>query len=375
MKSHYEVLDGLRGTAALSVLLFHVMELTTADVAHNPLRHAHLAVDFFFALSGFVLGYAYDARLSASASPERRLDLKGFFLRRLIRLHPMVLVSMSWGLITFLFDPYVGHDPSGPNHLSPGMLTLIFGLSLLLLPSPQVPYRFGETHSLDGPAWTLFQEYVANVAYALFGSRLSRRTLGLLCILAAIAVMVTALHFGNLSTGWDWKTFWAAFVRLTYPFFMGLLLYRLNVRGNLPHAYIWLSLLLLAVFTAPAFGRFDGLYEAFCVIVVFPLTIYLGTGTRRLDGFAGRLCRFTGRLSYPVYIVHYPALYVFAHWLWKTHPSSSRVWTVAILLVLGDICAAWLLLKYYDEPLRAYLTRKLMARSNERAPNPVLSEA
>lgn len=97
MKSHFEVLDGLRGTAALSVLLFHILEITTPDVAHNPLRHAHLAVDFFFALSGFVLGHAYDARLAVGANPGRRLSVKNFLLRRLIRLHPMGIVAMTLG--------------------------------------------------------------------------------------------------------------------------------------------------------------------------------------------------------------------------------------------------------------------------------------
>lgn len=154
-RPHFEVLDGLRGTAALSVLLFHILEITTSDPAHNPLRHAHLAVDFFFALSGFVLGHAYDARLSATAAPGLRLDVKGFFIRRLIRLHPMVILSMSIGLLSFLLDPYVGSGPVVGIQISASMLAIVFALSLLLLPSPCLPYRFGETHSLDPPAWTL----------------------------------------------------------------------------------------------------------------------------------------------------------------------------------------------------------------------------
>jgi peptidoglycan/LPS O-acetylase OafA/YrhL len=365
VKTHFEILDGLRGTAAFCVLLFHILEITTPDVAHNPLRHAHLAVDFFFALSGFVLGHAYDERLSARAAPERRLDLKSFFLRRLIRLHPMVIVAMTFGLLAFLFDPFVGSAPVVGNQVSLGMLALVFGLSLLLLPSPCLPHRFAETHSLDSPAWTLFQEYLANVAYGLFGSRLSRRALAVLCALSAIAVMLTALHFGNLSTGWGWSNFWAAFVRVTYPFFAGLLLYRLDIRVTLRHSYVWLSLLLVALFTAPDLGRFTGIYEALCVIVVFPLTICLGTGVARLSGVIGRLCRFTGRLSYPLYIIHYPAIYVFAHWVWSRHPSTMRLWLVSALLYVGITFAAWCLLRYYDEPLRKYLSRKLAAASDE----------
>jgi len=141
LKSHLEVLDGLRGTAALSVLLFHIMEITSADVAHNPLRHAHLAVDFFFALSGFVLGHAYDARLSHCAAPGARLTLKAFYLRRLIRLHPMVLVSMVIGLLGYVFDPYVGSGPVIGTQVSRGVLILVFALNMLLLPAPILPNR------------------------------------------------------------------------------------------------------------------------------------------------------------------------------------------------------------------------------------------
>ena len=190
----------------------------------------------------------------------------------------------------------------------------------------------------------------------------------MLCAIGALALVLTALHFGNLGTGWSWSTFWAAPVRLIYPFFAGLLLYRLGIRIALRHSYVWLSLLLVALFTAPALGRFDALYEALCVIVIFPVAILLGTAITRADGFTGTLCRLSGRLSYPVYIIHYPAIYVFAHWVWKMHPSAPRLWLVASLLCAGVIFAAWLLLKYYDEPLRAYLTRRLTAVSVPASP-------
>jgi peptidoglycan/LPS O-acetylase OafA/YrhL len=358
-KTHFEVLDGLRGTAALSVLLFHILEITAPDLARNPLRHAHLAVDFFFALSGFVLGHAYDARMSPAVGIPARLSLRGFFLRRLVRLHPMVIVSTIFGLLAFVFDPYV--EPG--TGVSMSTLMLVFGLSVLLLPSPSLPNRFGETHSLNGPAWTLFQEYVANVAYGLFAHRLSNRTLGVVCAISSVAVLLTALHFGHLGTGWAWDGFWAAFVRVTYPFCAGLLLYRLNLRIRLPHSYLWLSLLLLAVFMAPLFGRFNGLYEALCVIAVFPLTIGLGAGIAKMQGALGTLCRFTGRLSYPLYIIHYPAVYVFAHWKWQTNPSSEQLWLVSTGLFMGIVLFAWLLLEYCDEPIRKYLGRKLTAYS------------
>jgi len=103
MKAHFHVLDGLRGTAALSVIIFHVWELLVPSLEQNPMPHTFLAVDFFFALSGFVLGHAYDARLSPQADAGIRLSKSGYFVRRLIRLHPMVVVAMIIGIAGYLF--------------------------------------------------------------------------------------------------------------------------------------------------------------------------------------------------------------------------------------------------------------------------------
>ena len=62
-KPRYEILDGLRGVAALMVVLFHIFETyNTQGPAYQIVNHGYLAVDFFFVLSGFVVGYAYDDR-------------------------------------------------------------------------------------------------------------------------------------------------------------------------------------------------------------------------------------------------------------------------------------------------------------------------
>ena len=86
-KAHYDLLDGLRGVAALMVIWYHIFEgyAFASDTMITTFNHGYLAVDFFFILSGFVIGYAYDDRWGKS------LTMKDFFKRRLIRLHPMVI--------------------------------------------------------------------------------------------------------------------------------------------------------------------------------------------------------------------------------------------------------------------------------------------
>ena len=92
-KPHYALLDGLRGVAALIVIGYHVFEAFAASPVEQRVNHGFLAVDFFFILSGFVIGYAYDDRWGT------RLTLKDFFRRRLIRLHPMVVPACVLGVI------------------------------------------------------------------------------------------------------------------------------------------------------------------------------------------------------------------------------------------------------------------------------------
>ncbi|HZX28393.1 MAG TPA: acyltransferase [Telluria sp.] len=367
-KSHYEVLDGLRGTAAFSVLVFHIWELIVPGPEQNPMGHTFLAVDFFFALSGFVLGHAYDDRLGPQAAPAQRMGSMDFVKRRLIRLHPMVLMAMLIGLVVYLCDPYASAGQGIGPKLSLGMLVLTFGLSLLLLPTPTLPDYFGETHSVNGPSWTLFQEYIANAWYARFGARLGRRSHLALIALAAAALLWTGHHFGNLGFGWGWGHAWVAPVRLACPFLLGLLVYRSGRRITLPQPFVLLSLALVAVFMSPFLGTLNWLYEAACVIVLFPLVLMAGAGTARARGWTGGLCRLAGELSYPVYIIHYPFLYVFAHWNWSTHPSQPVLAATACAIVGGVTLLAFLLSRYYDRPLRAWLARTCLEPASARAP-------
>src|SRR3954465_5875636 len=99
-KKHFEILDGLRGIAALAVVIFHFMEWIFSDYTKNFIGHGFLAVDFFFCLSGFVIGYAYDNRIE-------RMGVKEFFKSRLIRLHPLVILGSVLGLLGFLIDPFL----------------------------------------------------------------------------------------------------------------------------------------------------------------------------------------------------------------------------------------------------------------------------
>ena len=123
-KQHFVILDGLRGIAALAVVIFHFMEWVYPDPSKNFIGRGFLAVDFFFCLSGFVIGYAYDNRMG-------RMGVMEFFKSRLIRLHPLVVLGSVLGLLAFLFDPFAAYT----GVYGTGKLVLVF------VPSGSFPFR------------------------------------------------------------------------------------------------------------------------------------------------------------------------------------------------------------------------------------------
>ena len=169
-KPHYELLDGLRGIAALLVLVYHIFEGYAFAESVNgagsglitTLNHGHIAVDFFFILSGFVVSYAYDDRWG-------KMSLGSFFKRRLIRLHPMLVMGALIGVAAFAF---VGFEKWDASFASPLWVAGAFFLTIFMIPAvPGLPYEVrgnGEMFPLNGPGWSLFFEYIGNILYALF---------------------------------------------------------------------------------------------------------------------------------------------------------------------------------------------------------------
>ncbi len=349
MKPHYPILDGLRGTAAILVVIFHLFEAYFPVMANHPMHHGYLAVDFFYLLSGFVVGYAYDDRWG-------KMSIKDFIRIRLIRLHPLVILGVTIGAICFWFDPYtnLGHQV--------GLLKLI-GVMLIgftLLPSPDIR-GWGETHSLDGPCWSLLQEYIANLIYAVFGKKMSKIALWILVILSAIALTWVAVWRGNLGTGWGYTTFGIAVARMMYPFFAGLLLFRMGKLIRIPRAYTICSLMLAVLFFVPYY-KYNGLFEAACIIIAFPFIVAAGAGGQ-ISGRWAKLCKFSGDISYPIYIVHYPFIYIYTMWVVNKKPAPADIIPVAIFLFIFFIVLAWAAFKFYDEPVRAWLKRTYLSKT------------
>ena len=370
-KPHYELLDGLRGVAALIVVCYHIFEgFSFAEITNGAgdgmiriLNHGYLAVDFFFLLSGFVLSYAYDGR-----SEMKKAD---FFKRRLIRLHPMLIMGAFVGMICFL----IGGSQQWNGSTVPLYLTLLcFVLSVLMLPaipSSATEVRGnGEMFPLNGPAWSLFFEYIGNILYILFIRRLSTKILGAFVLLLGVLHTVFSLGnfsgYGSIGVGWtlDGVNFCGGLIRMLFPLTLGMFLSRRFKPLKIKSSFWTCSLLLLIVFSVPYipgfnFVSFNGLYESICVLIFFPLILIMGASAQNLNRKTNKINHFLGDLSYPLYMIHYPIMYLFYQWLIANECYTlSETFFVAIPVVVLSVLLAFLFLKFYDKPLRKYLTER-----------------
>lgn len=369
-KPHYELLDGLRGVAALLVVFYHIFEgfsFAGGGTLITVINHGYLAVDFFFILSGFVIGYAYDDRW------KKNLTLKGFFKRRLIRLHPMIVMGALIGCLTFFIQGGVKWDGT---QVATSAVMLALLLAMFFIPAyPGAGYDVrgnGEMFSLNGPSWSLFFEYIGNLLYALFIHRLGNKALTVLVILLGLGLSWFALSdvvgYGMIGVGWtlDGLNFWGGMLRMLFPFTLGMLISR-NFRPFKVRGAFWIcSVILLALFCVPYIEGhspvcLNGVFEMVCIVVIFPMLVCLGASGQTTDKRSTRICKFLGDISYPLYAIHYPLMYLFYAWLIENKLYTlGETWPMAALVYFGSIVLAYLCLKLYDEPVRKWLGRKFV---------------
>ena len=343
-KQHFEILDGLRGVAAVVVVLFHFMEVVYPS-DQNFTAHGFLAVDFFFCLSGFVIAYAYDTRIE-------KMGILEFFKSRIIRLHPLVILGSVLGLLAFYFDPF----SSVPDTYSFGRIALIMLASMLMIPFPAMSERYFNLFGLNAPSWSLFWEYVANITYGTILWRLSKKVLLAMAVLAAIWLYYTGKNAGNLLGGWSGGTWLDGGARLSYSFLAGLLVYRFNfiIRNKL--GFPGITVLLLIALLMP-WTKQPWLVELVLVIVYFPLLVALGAGAQVNNAVRG-ICNFAGKISYPLYMTHYAAIWSFAAYYAKYKPGTTQLAWVIGIGVVTLIGFGYLAMVLYDIPVRKYLTER-----------------
>lgn len=358
-KPHYNVLDGLRGVAAITVVCFHIFEAFATSHLDQRINHGYLAVDFFFILSGFVIGYAYDDRWS-------KMSTKDFIRRRIIRLHPMVVMGAVLGAIMFYFQGCSVWDVSSVTITALLGATLLNALLIPAMPGHEVR-GLGEMFPLNGPSWSLFFEYIGNILYALIIRKFSTKILALLVFIAGcgLATFAIAGPYGDICAGFSLTEieFTAGFLRVLFSFSAGLLLSRIFRPAHIKGAFWICSITIVTLLALPRLGGaehlwINGLYDTICCVVIFPILVYLGASGKSTDKYTTRLCRFLGDISYPLYTVHYPFIYLYYAWVKNNKLTFEQSLPGAAAVVIGSIILAYICLKLYDIPIRNYLAKR-----------------
>jgi len=357
VKIHFLALDGLRGVASLAVVISHVTAYTAGETA---LSHAFLAVDFFFVLSGFVIAHAYEQRLLSD------MRLGQFAKLRIVRLWPLIIAGLALGAFYLAVK----------DHLRPGeavgasYIATAFAFGLILFPLNTVVGTQG--YPLDPPCWSLFFEVAANGLYALL-CRL--RLISQAVLVTIIACSLLGLIAESRFKVWDsplnvpnrlalFLSFLEGFSRVGFGFFVGVLLYRHRnnkVLLRIPALHPGIaSVLLLALFAAPPFST--NAYDLVVGALVLP-SIVAASVHYQPRGRGDTLCRFSGWLSYPLYVVHYPLLFSIAG-VAKIIGGSGRmpVALIQAVSILSCLVFAFFIGKFYDEPAREWLGKVVRAR-------------
>ncbi|KAA1013553.1 acyltransferase [Paraburkholderia panacisoli] len=373
MNNRYDALDGLRGVAAIAVMLGHFQ--TTL------FQNAYVAVDLFFMLSGFVIAHSYRARLLGGMTGVE------YIKRRFIRLYPMLLISLLIGLpvmieagalgissypmrsvvsataYQFFFTPYIG--------------SFVTAKAAVLSAFPAMDPSSGVLFPLNPPAWSLFYEMVASIAFVTL-VRLNTGVMLKIIIVSGIMFLITGALVSfethgrsiiDFQQGWGEDRIVGGFYQVAFGFVVGVFLY--DVRNSnacrhileavpnwvFRHTY-YLYAVALMVFVFPFAVR--GLYPLLMIFCVAPCLVMVGANVSCAVPFEMKIARFLGWLSYPIYLLHFPIGRAVFMLVGKPNGSTAVPLLVSCAVTL---LSAIVLTKYVEQPTRAFLSRKY-ARSS-----------
>ena len=355
-------LDGLRGVAALLVVVVHFQHF-------NPwferpwlggsgiLSKAHLAVDLFFVLSGFVLAHVYADTFRRG--PLGRDRIWAFWWARFARVYPLHLAVLLLlvGLVAAGFVRPVGHDGRCYDARN-----LVASLALV--------HAWGTTYGLcwNVPSWSIGAEATA---YALFpwlvplvaGARRLWRPLVPVACIASLSALALVAGDGGLNLHHDLGA-----VRCLPSFVLGIWLFlekeagagwQRALQSDAGCLLAGVSVVLLMHFGAP-----DVPIVAAMALVVAGLS-----GNPGLPGrvFGGRLFAWLGAISYAVYMLHWPLLLVVVSVLEAWFPAREAPPTEAVQAGLYALFFAALLVvstaahHLLELPARRWLRRGRVA--------------
>ena len=354
VQQRFVVLDGIRGVAAVAIVHRHA-----EFFFGRPDASSYLAVDLFFALSGFVLAHAYGERLRCGD-----LSVTRFMAARVLRLYPLYLIALA--VMSAFFLMLYAKDlptPIDDLHRMIDLKELAFALmtGLLFVPSP-VTLTLNGALFLVSPAWSLFNELVANLVYARFGVRARPVVIGAIVVVSALVLCLAAWQLGKLHAGFRWREMYAGMARVFFSFFVGVLIYRYQPKSRVVSnflAAICLAVVCL-VLAVPITDGVRPIVDLVVVLLVWPVLLLVASRTEA-DGWVGGVSRTLGTASYGLYVLHVPLLAWVAFlmpWLGAPAIAAFAGWTfIAVATFVAFVVTVGI-----DQPTQSVMKHRLLGR-------------
>ncbi|MDR7145327.1 acyltransferase [Rhizobium sp. BE258] len=355
-EGQFYALHLLRGVAAVLVMLLHLHGYLSNEP--NFVASGHLAVDLFFLLSGYVIAYAYEGKLTAG------LSYRSFIAARLVRLAPLYLLSVLFAALAVC----VAILDYGFGAYSRLHLVATFAFSTLLIPTPPALSTFPDIlFPQNGPAWSLFFELLVNLAYGAIGVQLSRRALIGVITLSGATLIAAAFWYGTLEGGATWLTYPAAVPRVVFSFSLGVFIFRYFRQPIIRSRWVLPILMLIMTTVVLVYDPGDRLrpfYNLAAVMIVWPATVAL-FATVRFGRLWTRISSSLGEASYGVYVMHTPVLNLvvaISEWMtrtkWAGHGLVFAACSLMAAISLSNFANA-----LYDRPMRKVLAAAVFRSS------------
>lgn len=349
-RQRYFLVDGLRGIAAIAVMVRHLSQHTYTPLFAN----GRIASDIFIFAGGFMTAYAYHHRLI------QNLSLRGFFMSRLARLYPLFIFGWLLGVINLTVKTYTQQSDYTYFSIITSSISNLLWLPYFSDYSVDIVFdkTVGAVFPGNDPAWALALIFWSSILYAYMVTRQKTKWIMAVILTSAIGLFIFVKMTYMAGPGWESNKFVGGVARTLFCFFGGvfLCLYWSQIKRYIPvvkwpHITLPIAILLLL-----ALPNFPGYYILWLGLVytAVPFLVTLAIAAQVESKAIENICTELGKLSYPVYCIHYPIFSVYS----ATKPNTNLAPLEIAALVTGIIILAHLLVRFYDEPVAAWSKRK-----------------
>lgn len=331
-------LDGLRGMAVLIILIYHARLL--------DLPGGYLGVDIFFVISGFIITKIIVTELS-----KNDFTFLKFYSRRVRRLAPALLITVL--LTAFLLNKYLGS-----KELIEFAKSILYTLGFTSNIYWYTETDYHATESIRLPllhTWSLAVEeqfylfYPAIIVFLFSALKENRKQIGLSLILVALASLITSNYLSSENPEFS---FYMLPTRI-WELLMGAIIVFFGFSGESSRKaslviYSSLALLCLSIYYFDSKTLHPSLITVIPVISTAGIIIY-GHNTRVSKHLLeNKVSVFLGKISYPLYLVHYPVIASF----YLRHPEKIPTTFESLKLIILSLILASFIYFFVEKRMR-----------------------